>query len=287
MSRVVAVSCVLMGALVLVSFGPTSREQVRLRAHFDSVLIELRARDVSTLSRGQRASRDRLLGWLAEYRDAGRFPLNDRYANEATPIFRDARGATCAMAYLIERSGRRDIVDRVATTRNLAYVGELVDDPAIVAWLDSVGFELEEAARVQPTYGTPESRRNVDREYAVWSMMASGASLITATWNLAKPNRVVGVLGLLTGGFTVLVGLVPVNADATQTDGDGSVATLNIISGGAAIVAGLWAIGRRQSRSASSPVPDSQGTKWGLALDPVLQSGNGAQGIRLGVVGRF
>ena len=152
MSRVVAGWCVLLGALVLVSTDPTHSEQVRLRTHFDSVLIELRARDVSSLTADQRDSRDGLIEWLAEYRVAGRFPLNDRYANEPTPIFRDARGATCAMAYLIERSGRADIVDRIAETRNLAYIGELTDDAALVAWLDRSGLSVAEAARIQPAY---------------------------------------------------------------------------------------------------------------------------------------
>lgn len=262
-------------------------EQVRLRAHFDSVLVELSARDVAGLTENQRAARSDLTTWLAEYRDAGRFPLNDRYSDSLTPVFRDARGVTCAMAYLIERSGRRDIVDRVARTRNLAHVPELADDPSLVAWLDSAGLDVQEAARVQPTYGTPESRRNVDREYAVASMVVSGASLVTATWNLAKPNRAVGVLGLITGGFTVLAGLGPTTADATQTDGDRAVGKLNLISGGAAIVAGLWALTRNASRISPSPASESRAATWGLAVDPVRRNASGAQGIRVGLVGRF
>ena len=131
---------VVLGLGVFGAGSHTSREQVRLRAHFDSVLVELRARDVAALTPPQKASRERLIGWLAEYRDAGRFPLNDRYADSPTPIFRDASGATCAMAYLIERSGRREIVDRISATRNLAYIVELADDAELVAWLDGSGL---------------------------------------------------------------------------------------------------------------------------------------------------
>ena len=40
------------------------REITRLRAHFDSVDIELRTKDVSHLSSEQRASRTKLIGWL-------------------------------------------------------------------------------------------------------------------------------------------------------------------------------------------------------------------------------
>jgi len=56
------------------------------------------------------------------------------------------------MAYLIERSGRHDLVDRVALTRNDAFIAELPDDPALRVWLDSVGLSVAEAARIQPTY---------------------------------------------------------------------------------------------------------------------------------------
>jgi len=262
-------------------------ERVRLRAHFDSVLDELRARDVSRLTTDQRAARLDLTTWLAEYRDAGAFPLNDRYSGGKTPIFRDARGVTCAMAYLIERSGRRDIVDRVATTRNLAYVPELADDSALVSWLDSVGFDVEEAARVQPTYGTTASRRNVDREYAVASMVMSGASLVTATWNFARPNKATGVLGLITGGLTVLAGALPGNADATQTDGDRAVGRVNIYFGGAAIAAGFWALSRKERRNSSGSIPESRGVKWGVTLDPLTRNANGARAIGIGLAGQF
>src|SRR5688500_2281576 len=67
-------------------------ERARLRAHFDSVLGELGARDVSRLTTDQRAARLDLTNWLSEYRESGRFPLNDRYSGSQTPIFRDARG---------------------------------------------------------------------------------------------------------------------------------------------------------------------------------------------------
>lgn len=96
-------------------------EVVRLRAHFDSVDEELRSADVSRLSTAQRAMRGQLIAWLREYRDAGQFPENDRFANRMVPFFRDSHGTLCAMAYLIDRSGRGDIVDKVASTRNNAY----------------------------------------------------------------------------------------------------------------------------------------------------------------------
>jgi hypothetical protein len=127
-------------------------EVARLRAHFDSVNAELRHAKALQLTPSQGRARATLIGWLQEYRDAGKFPRNERFPELALPFFRDGQGTLCAMAYLIERSGRRDLVDRVALTRNNAFIAELANDPALRVWLDSVGLSLAEAARIQPTY---------------------------------------------------------------------------------------------------------------------------------------
>src|SRR2546430_8950132 len=102
-------------------------EAVRLRAHFDSVDRELRGVNVSRLSATQKAMRVQLISWLRDYRNAGRFPENDRFANRAVPFFRDSHGTLCAMAYLVDRSGRGDIADEIAATRNTAFIHELPD----------------------------------------------------------------------------------------------------------------------------------------------------------------
>jgi hypothetical protein len=149
---------------------PLSRrlEVARLRAHFDSVDAELRHAKALRLTPSQRTARATLIGWLREYRDAGRFPRNDRFPELAMPFFRDGHGALCAMAYLIERSGRRDLVDRIARTRNNAFIAELANDPALRVWLDSVGLSVTEAARIQPTY-PPKVRAYVAHYDSAWS----------------------------------------------------------------------------------------------------------------------
>jgi hypothetical protein len=143
-------------------------EVARLRAHFDSVDAELRHAKELQLTPSQRTARATLIGWLQEYRDAGKFPRNDRFGERAMPFFRDGQGALCAMAYLIERSGRRDLVDRIALTRNNAFIAELADDPELGVWLDSVGLSVAEAARVQPTY-QPKLDAVVARYDSAWS----------------------------------------------------------------------------------------------------------------------
>jgi hypothetical protein len=168
-AQTAAVITAIPGAISFANEGPARPLEVaRLRAHFDSADAELRQAKTLHLSSSQLRSRAILIAWLREYRDAGEFPQNDRFPDRAMPFFRDSRGVLCAMAYLIDRSGRGDFVDRVASTRNNAFIAELASDPAFQVWLDSVGLSVAEAARIQPTYD-PGPVENVVAYYdSVW-----------------------------------------------------------------------------------------------------------------------
>lgn len=244
MSRAFVGLMVLAGAWLMVVGDGGRSEQRRLRSHFDSVVVELAARDVRGLTGAQRSSRSQLIGWLAEYRDEGRFPVNDRYAQVPTPIFRDARGATCAMAYLIERSGRPDIVNDVSATRNLAYIRELADDSRLVAWLDSVGLDAAEAARIQPAY----ERDTKHVHLTAVTLVLSGASLATAARNVLKPTELMGFIGLAAGGLTLLA------AGAMSTEPT-IYPAINVVSGSLAVLTGMYAAFRPR------PVQPTKGEK--------------------------
>lgn len=188
------------------SQGALSPEVSRLRAHFDSVDSELRGRSITGLSALQLERRTRLIAWLREYRNAAAFPVNDKF-DSPTPFFRDRNGTLCAMAYLIYRSGRSDIVDKVAATRNNAYIAELADDPALIAWLDSSGLSVAEAARIQPQYeGYPfpiYENRGVKSDFALAAVGLGSASLATSAFNMVKPGYVSGVLGIVAGAVSI------------------------------------------------------------------------------------
>lgn len=135
---------------------PTA-EVVRIRAHFDSVLAELRVRDVSALSSKQRPQRTALVHVLTAYRDRGVFPNNYDFPGAAVPYFVDRKtGTRCAVAHLLESAGRHDIVVRVRRVNNNVWVAELGRDTAFVGWLDAHGLSLEEAARIQVPYIDPQ-----------------------------------------------------------------------------------------------------------------------------------
>jgi hypothetical protein len=126
-------------------------EDARLQRHFATALAEVGAHDVFHLDRAQRSRRDRLLGVLVDYARRGRFPRNPDFA-EQTPYFIDAAETRCAMAHLIESTGDRELVDRIANHRNNAFVRQLKGDAALRAWLAWAGLSADEASRIQPAY---------------------------------------------------------------------------------------------------------------------------------------
>jgi len=234
--------------------APSSAERVfaerravaRLRAHFDSVDVELREATVAQLSPSQRAARMQLIAWLRVYRDAGRFPENDQFTT-ATPFFVDHRGVRCAMGELLHRSGRDDIVRDVRGTRNNAYIAELVDDPRLVAWLDSVGLSAAEAARVQPSYDGIGGGNVIDdvviapspRNYRLASGALGLASLTTVILNARQPSGLSRWAGLTTGAVAVITGAIEMGNDRPRTQG---YASANLAVGAMSLVTAAYRV---------------------------------------------
>ncbi len=254
-------------------------EVTRLRAHFDSVDGELRGAALVRPEAAQRASRARLITWLKDYRNGGEFPVNDRFPGRATPYFRDSRGVLCAMAYLVSRSGRGDIVDRIARTRNNAFIPELASDPGLVQWLDSVGLTLAEAARIQPAY-SGQPGYGISSGYAIASVVLSGSTLVASGFNIFAPSKTSGGLGIATGLGAGIAGLTKVG----QTDEDTiALAATNLIVG----VVGL-ALGVRGvivgSREPPPGPPGTSSVKAGLDLGILPSISSQGNGPRFGVM---
>jgi hypothetical protein len=232
-------------------------ELARLRTHFDSVLAELRGRDVANLDRNQRRTRAYLIRTLERYRDAGVFPHNHDFPGERVPYFRDEHGTLCAMAYLVAATGRSDLVDAIAAQRNNAYVPELATDPRLGAWLDSVGLTVAEAARIQPTYGrppvvTPAPERAAER-YVVPSLVLGLPALVTAVvnWNAPSERRPGGafVIGAITGAASAILGAAILISDVDSDEADG-VGAADLLVGSAAVAAVVRRSAQRRPRAA-------------------------------------
>jgi hypothetical protein len=137
------------------SVDASAAETARVRTHLANVEAVLRRTDASELTPTQRRARLRNLDILHEYWVHGVFPVNTDYPGRRVPYFVDRYGTRCAMAYLIERSGRGDLVARIAARHNNAYIRDLKDDVDLVAWLRDNGLTAAEAARIQPEYRSP------------------------------------------------------------------------------------------------------------------------------------
>lgn len=127
-----------------------SDEVTRIREHLVGAIQLLMAGDVSGLDERQRRRRQAALDALIIYAFRGVFPKNTRFPGRVEPSFVDDFGTRCAVAWLVEQSGAPELVDRVATTANHAYVDELA--PVLGDWLAENGISVSEAARIQPGY---------------------------------------------------------------------------------------------------------------------------------------
>lgn len=162
-------------------------EQARLRAHFDEVLAELRAADVSGLTDEQRARRALHLERLAAYRDRGVFPRRYDGAEGRVPEFRDVHGTRCAVGELLHLGGEAELVDDVAATANSATIAELSTEPRLTRWLDENGLTLAEAGRVQPGYDQPPAQCfcapdfELNHVESVWTAVAVDGGLRSST----------------------------------------------------------------------------------------------------------
>jgi hypothetical protein len=165
-----------------------AREVARIRTHFDSVLTALPARDVSALPAAQRSNRAALMATLRAYRERGVFPHNYDFPGQDVPYFVDRKtGTVCAVGHLLESTGRRDIVDRVAATNNNVRVKELAGDTAFTSWLSEQGLTLDEAAFIQMPYRSGPSQATIIG-YAVAAPIALGGVTISSLYN-AWGNR--------------------------------------------------------------------------------------------------
>lgn len=243
-----------------------SARTARVHAHFDSVLAELQSRDHDDLPSDQRARRARLISALRAYDARGEFPNNYDFPEQPTPYFVDRHtGVRCAVAHLLESTGRHDIVERVAATDNNVRVAELSGDTAFVAWLDAQGFTLAEAGRIQPSYEGSRSGGSVSPVAIVavvgGSVLTVGSSVGTSMWNATGNsdghNQFGNVLGVVSGALTSILGAAIIKeADGSAMIGAG-VATAAV--GGLSVALGLRGSARRaralagQSEAVRSP----------------------------------
>jgi hypothetical protein len=263
-------------------------EVARIRAHFDSVLTELPTHDIRALSPSQVARRQRLMVTLRDYRDAGQFPHNYDFPDQPTPYFVDrVTGVRCAVAHLIESTGRADIVARIAAADNNVWVASLASDTAVTGWLTSHGLTLDEAARIQIPYigndVSPDIGEAPRTGLNATAAVLLGSSLTTAalsTFGNSDGHRhLSSVVGLFASGLTLAMG-------ATSA-GDPSVARyvapVSFVTGGVSALLSTRGLLRHRAYRHAQRVA---ATPSQVAVSPILPV-PGVSGTGLAVRVRF
>jgi hypothetical protein len=235
-------------------------EQARLRAHFDSVERELRARDVPALTPTQRIARARLLDVLRSYRLRGVFPRNTDFPDRDMPTFIDYWGKRCGVAYLMEQTGNDDMVLRIAATRNNARVPELKDDPEVSRWLAANGITLAEATRIQPTYGCGTIHGGpcpASTGYRLATGLIVAGNLTAFTLDALPAGQWSGARGLAAVGAGT-VGIIAGVPNLGQSGSRGTLGALNTGVGAASLALGairLLGINQTTKQSRVSVAP--------------------------------
>ena len=273
--------------------SPTaSGEIARIHAHFDSVLRELDARPTAQLSPAQRKARLSLVSTLRGYNARGVFPRNYDYADAPTPYFVDrTTGTLCAVAFLLESTGRRDVVDRVARTDNNVWVAQLSPDSAFTSWLDTHGLTLDEAARIQVPYAMSPASQKSEMALAIAAPLSMIASASTGVWNAwgnaDGHNRIGSIVGISAGVLAAAFN----TRFAVGTDYNRAargVATAGVAVGGLGIALSTRALMRHSrylaSEHESERARQRKRAEPETSLAPILPIGrNGGAGLAVSV----
>jgi hypothetical protein len=272
-------------SIALLAFKPVpvpSKEVLRIRAHFDSVLVELTSRDITSLGTDQRLRRGTLVRTLSSYRDRGIFPQNYDFA-APTPYFVDRKtGTLCAVAHLLESTGRRDIVDRVAAANNNVWVPQLAGDAEFERWLAQHGLTIAEAARIQiPYMGDPGNTPApvVSQRTQLYSAagigLAGAASVMNLMSNRDGHGRLRNVAGLISGVASLGYGVAGFNAQTAEP----RLALANITTGAlSAIISGR---GILRNRAMMAQRRDAERSR--MALAPIAPTSSSGAGVSVNV----
>jgi antitoxin component YwqK of YwqJK toxin-antitoxin module len=121
-----------------------------IQAHLGTVLSILKSETPSKLNSKQLNARKLLIGILEDYRLKGNFPIN-YFRNERIPVFIDPNGTHCAVGYLLQQTGKEDLVLRIAAADNYIWVKD-IKDRELLQWQLQSGLTLEELKLIQGAY---------------------------------------------------------------------------------------------------------------------------------------
>jgi hypothetical protein len=88
------------------------------------------------------------------YRKGGVYPHNT-WRRGPLNVWRDADGHLCAAATMMDKDGKRELVDELGRTNNFVRLMDVVEGPAL-DWILTSGFTIEEIDRIQAPMIEPD-----------------------------------------------------------------------------------------------------------------------------------
>lgn len=266
------------------TFGmlPTQQtnETLRLQTHLRFVHAYLEQVNTEGLSDGQMENRQRALDILADYTEAGIFPVNRAYPDQRRPCFIDAENRYCAVGYLMKETVGDKLPEAINEQYQYAYVMDLADVPALHQWAEEYGLTLEECAMIQPSYNFPPINptpppppvNTTDPGVAISTGMLSGINTGLTVGNAiqmgqAHASNTLTLLGLVGGAGQFAFGLYR----TAENDGAQTADVINMSVGMAsATMAFLRLMQPRMPQKYGSlywqPNQDAMGTTNGMGL---------------------
>lgn len=124
-----------------------------------------------------RAARAEQIARLKTYAARGEFAMN-LSGGGLSFVWRDAEGRLCAMAHLVNASGRSDLVDQVAREHNDLQLAS-VKDGALHEWMLRSGLTKEEIQLVQePAFVVQPNRAEAQKQWEIARKRAHLASVV-------------------------------------------------------------------------------------------------------------
>lgn len=270
------------GALIALS-GPDATkahersEVARVQFHLDGALAMMARRDLSELSAAQGRKREDLVRELQAYRNRGVFPINRDFPTRLVPYFVDpVTGVHCAVGHLLAITGNDGLVERVVRTDNHVRVRSLAGDAEFVRWLEDHGLTLDEAARIQPTYGnplpapplSPPHERNRVHDLAL-SSASIGTSVLAWTVDPGASARWPALIGTAVGAYTFGRGAYYTHISDQNRPAAIGMAAIGAVSGALA-----WRAYRRRVDPAPAPANNDSGRQ--VSIMPIVDFGRQA-----------
>lgn len=144
-----------------------------------AIPIERAPIDRALVKKALEKRRAKNLAAFRAYRKGGVYPHNT-FRWGPLNVWKDANGHLCAAATMIAKDGKRELVDETAKTNNQIRLMN-VTEGALLDWIMTSGFTIEELDRIQAPMVYPEAPP-LERDFAAEDAKLRAGYAATDTW---------------------------------------------------------------------------------------------------------